>query len=520
MREKSERAKFKGDYLYSAVLFLVLGIILLPNFLYSINPDGFSYFSIAEKYLAGDFANAVNGYWGPLFSWLLLPFLAVGISAPMAAKVLGLLVGLIFIWLADLYYMKLNMNRKIKKYLLLVTSICTLYFAYNGVTSDFLFAFFLLLYLNIMLNLRENKKLIYAIFSGLVGGLLYLTKAYGLPFFIVHYFVSIILFIMTGTDRSEKRKLAWCYMAGMLVFLLLTVPWILTISAKYGHVTIGSSGKFNHAIVGPETEDFPMHLRGLLPPPYNSATSVWEDISYTKMVDWSATSSVENFLYQVLRVVKNIAWILIILSQYSFLSIFILLGLILYLYKKGRAFVLSRKFYLLLSMLILFSGYALILVVIRYLWVCAILLLGISASLLHYLFKEYKISKAVQIILMVVFLISFMIYPAHKLMSSSRGESHLVRLNRYLQEFQVTGRVASNSKWHDCVWLAYFNDWQYYGEQGVVSDQEYLEQLKRYNIDYYIHWKGEDELPFTEGAYKEITSDKYSEFRIYALGRE
>ena len=40
------------------------------------------------------------------------------------------------------------------------------------------------------------------------------------------------------------------------------------------------------------------------------------------------------------------------------------------------------------------------------------------------------------------------------------------------------------------------------------------------NIDYYIHWKGEDELPFTEGAYKEITSDKYSEFRIYALGRE
>ncbi len=37
---------------------------------FSINPDGNSYLDIASAYLRGDWGNAINAYWSPLYSWL------------------------------------------------------------------------------------------------------------------------------------------------------------------------------------------------------------------------------------------------------------------------------------------------------------------------------------------------------------------------------------------------------------------------------------------------------------------
>lgn len=37
----------------------------------AVNPDGISYLDIADAYLVGDLSNVVNGYWCPLYSWLL-----------------------------------------------------------------------------------------------------------------------------------------------------------------------------------------------------------------------------------------------------------------------------------------------------------------------------------------------------------------------------------------------------------------------------------------------------------------
>ena len=42
--------------------YLFLGLILLKYYRYQVNADGISYISIAQKYLNGDFSNAVNGW--------------------------------------------------------------------------------------------------------------------------------------------------------------------------------------------------------------------------------------------------------------------------------------------------------------------------------------------------------------------------------------------------------------------------------------------------------------------------
>src|SRR5947209_581540 len=42
-----------------------------------ISGDGNSYLDIASAYLRGDFANAINGYWSPLYSWLIAAILGL-----------------------------------------------------------------------------------------------------------------------------------------------------------------------------------------------------------------------------------------------------------------------------------------------------------------------------------------------------------------------------------------------------------------------------------------------------------
>jgi len=56
---------------------IALGLLHAWNGRYEVSPDGISYLDMGEAYLRGDWAMAVNGYWSPLYSWLLGAALAV-----------------------------------------------------------------------------------------------------------------------------------------------------------------------------------------------------------------------------------------------------------------------------------------------------------------------------------------------------------------------------------------------------------------------------------------------------------
>src|SRR5687768_6759202 len=61
-------------------IFAVWGARVIPGWRYQMNPDGVSYLSIASKYLAGHFGDAVNAYWSPLYSWLLAGLMGAGVE--------------------------------------------------------------------------------------------------------------------------------------------------------------------------------------------------------------------------------------------------------------------------------------------------------------------------------------------------------------------------------------------------------------------------------------------------------
>jgi hypothetical protein len=97
MNERNSASKFDFRLAVVLIVYTILGLFLIKYYRYQINPDGISYISIAQKYLNGDFGNAINGYWGPLLSWLLMPFLYFSSDALLATKLLSLLTGLVAI---------------------------------------------------------------------------------------------------------------------------------------------------------------------------------------------------------------------------------------------------------------------------------------------------------------------------------------------------------------------------------------------------------------------------------------
>src|SRR5947208_12224961 len=70
-----------------------LGILLFPLYRFQIDPDGISYINIAHLYAIGDFHDAINGYWGPLISWLLVPLLLAKLQPLLICKILSLAIG-------------------------------------------------------------------------------------------------------------------------------------------------------------------------------------------------------------------------------------------------------------------------------------------------------------------------------------------------------------------------------------------------------------------------------------------
>ena len=38
---------------------------------FTMNPDGVSYLDIGDAYWRGDWHNAINAYWSPMYSWIL-----------------------------------------------------------------------------------------------------------------------------------------------------------------------------------------------------------------------------------------------------------------------------------------------------------------------------------------------------------------------------------------------------------------------------------------------------------------
>jgi len=203
-----------------------------------INPDGVAYLRIAGYYLSGDTGKAVSGYWSPLYSWLLIPWLAAGVPGLLAAKLLGAFLALWWVVAVAGLGRRYLESGVMRACLVVVAAVSVAGWSMEIIAPDLLLAVLLTYYFCLTLDPATAVRPRRVFVGGVLGGLAYLAKAYAFPFFIAHFLLTMALAAWAHAAPRPLRRYAVVTMAGMLGFLLVAGPWILVLSAKYGRLTI------------------------------------------------------------------------------------------------------------------------------------------------------------------------------------------------------------------------------------------------------------------------------------------
>ena len=146
------------------------------------------------------------------------------------------------------------------------------------------------------------------------------------PVFIFWVFFSgFFLGLFWRFSNDKNRQLAWSQTSISIgLFLAISIPLIITISGKYGHVNFSTSGAIAHAIVGPGNEQPAPHPFGnTVYKPESGRVTAWEDPSEMQYEYWSPFESNENFFYQLYLIYRNAKTVFKFFSAFDGLGLFL-----------------------------------------------------------------------------------------------------------------------------------------------------------------------------------------------------
>lgn len=527
----------KSSLVVLILVLIIYSVLILITHTYSrLTADSMLYISIAQKYISGDMSNAINGYWGPLLSWFLIPFLFIGMSDVFALNALNLFFGILTIIGTWLLSYRFDISEKIRSIILL--ALLPIVFRMSVVQPmDFLLVCILVYYLNIVFRINYSDSSHHGIKCGILGSLAYVTKAYAFPFFIAHFFFINLFHYFRTSAIEDSKKVIRNALTGFLIFFLLSGIWIFALSNKYGHFTFSTKGKGNFSAIAPGASSggglefgVPVFHKGFYEPPNETAFVVWEDPSFLKGEKWSPLDSFDNFKYFLKLVVKNIAEGIHIFESLSALSIAIVIVYILFYSALPWNKLLSRTdlLYPLFTIFLYTGGYLLFHLELRYLWIINVLLLLMGGHILHVLFQTnlFK-NKATRIILVFFFVITFIFTPSRHVLQEGKGniDMDMYLMSTDLSKYNIQGDIASNREyipvndaWHKTFRLAYLLNCRYYGQpRANITDKELADELRKYNIDYYFHWGDSKKPPQFLEMKRELTNGEIPGLKIFSL---
>jgi hypothetical protein len=264
-----------------------------------INPDAVCYLRNARYLAEGRWADAVSAYWSPGLSWCLAPLLYFGLDGLYAARVVLAVWGGLFL-IACFFLLRsfTEGTALVRSAALGLIALCTVYWAAYGIGPDLLLSACLLAYCSAVVRPDLLQQRGVPLLCGALGGAAYLAKAYGLPFFLAHFTFTVGLrwALQRPVVRPRQAALAWGL--GILAFAVVSGPWLVSLSHKYGRPTFASSAAINHALIGPP--DRPRdHPLGQLSPPPPGRLCVWEVPESLTYNFWSPLESASYLRHQV-----------------------------------------------------------------------------------------------------------------------------------------------------------------------------------------------------------------------------
>jgi hypothetical protein len=289
--------------------FYALTLVFLQFFLgwYQNFSDATHYLWISDKYAEADWKNAINTYWGPMISWLLLLLKPIIIEPFVRFRILQIILGAIAIVLiSKILNKKLGTGGKHYLFILAIVPIISSY-AWFYLTPDLLLLCGILLLVNTLINYNETSK--YSIVKlALIGAILFFIKSIGLYLFVL---------IIAGKFVFERNQWNWKSLIINLKIAFLTLlfvaPWIYLISQKHGSFTLGTGAEHNYKMNSPRVtpniygeQGNPYHNGKLLEPkPANSFDS-WIEPLQESYMSWEGYSGAEIGSVYKQIIIKNL----------------------------------------------------------------------------------------------------------------------------------------------------------------------------------------------------------------------
>lgn len=294
-----------------------------------IEPDGVNYLDIADAYLRLDWASAIDGYWSPLYSWLLAGVKSLfHPSAYWESTALHLLNFALYLLalLSFEFFFRRFLALLAERYpdavgdhglpnwawwtlgyaafLIAALRLITL----SNDTPDMALASLLFLAAGLLINIAlcPPSTLHYALLGGVLA-LGYLTKSVMLPLSFVY--LAVALFARGRWKKPDLRAVA-----GLAAFLLVSSPFVTALSRVKGHLTFGETGRMAYLaqVTAPKTTEagllHPIKRLFESPPvyeyeaPFVSTYPPWHDASY-----WWAGATLRFKLGDQLRTIARSA---------------------------------------------------------------------------------------------------------------------------------------------------------------------------------------------------------------------
>lgn len=242
-------------FLWGVCIFLAL--ISGWNAKYSIFPDGICYLDLGDAFFSGDFKTAVNSYWSPMYGILI----GSGVNLfnlrmeneIYFVKFINILI-LIFTLFSFDYLLRtlIRFNKEseteknlplwfvyLVSYSLFIFIVIKL-IGVNLTTPDMAVAALIFLVAVYLIQIK-NAEASHATFLklGIVLGVGYLFKLLMLSVAILTF---AYLFLFLKSEKYKQLKIT-----SLIVFLVISLPFIIAVSIKKERLTFGDTGKLNYA---------------------------------------------------------------------------------------------------------------------------------------------------------------------------------------------------------------------------------------------------------------------------------
>jgi hypothetical protein len=482
-----EQNKSENFFLPLLLIFLAISLILLPFFQYHLNPDGICYMRIAHYYAQGNFNAAVNGCWSPLICWLLAPLYKIGVPDLIGFRFLNLFVACLVLY--KIYQIVTrycgDIPQLYKVCIIITCALELLILHFNTITPDLFSLYLLLFLLEIYLSGEILQK---PLLVGLLGGLLYFAKAYSFYFFGAFIFLFAVIKFL---QKQFNKKAIFPLIKISFIFFLLSSFWVAAMHWKYNQWMISSTSGYALSIL--DENGFihqPFEYQHVLRPlPYPEAYSAWEDVPW--LYKHSGPHEVYHknaFVFIKLIFINCRKLILMLFGKYPF-SLLFFIPLILFFVRNKINRILFFQWPALYKIMLFaglyVSGYLLISIEPRYVWILLITSTIILFRLLYFVGKDFSenFHKIIAFAAIVPFLITTVFYISTRININEEQYDLAMKIKKEIPAESNIASYRSEDLWNH-LFMSSLHD--YGGIASYKNDDNLMNDLAKYKIGYIV----------------------------------